>query len=165
MRQMVGGKRFVPVQILSALLGSALFTCALGAQSATLEFRVGGAERVVVATARSVTASWRENEHGDRIIVSRVQLDVNETLKGERTSAMWVDVDGGTLDGYTLKVSGLHMPEIGERGLFMLDRAEGGVHTPHLRGLGILPLSDDDVIRGTNLNLNEIRSRVRAQGQ
>ena len=165
MRQMVGGYGRVTFRILGSVLGIGLLTSALSAQNATLEDRTRGAESVVVATARTVTASWRENEHGDRIIVSRVQLDVNETLKGARTSAMWVDVDGGTLDGYTMRVSGIHMPEAGERGVFMLDRAEGGVHTPHLRGLGILPLDDQDVIRGSNVSLNEIRMRVRAQGQ
>ena len=154
MRQMVG-----------AILGIAVFSSVAAAQNATLEYRVSGAESVVVATARSVTASWRENEHGDRVIVSRVQLDVNETLKGARSSAVWVDVDGGTLDGYTLRVSGLHMPEIGERGVFILDPAEGGVHTPHLRGLGILPLDENDVVRGSNVNLGEIRTRVRARVQ
>jgi hypothetical protein len=152
-------------QIVGVIAGIGLLTGVAAAQNATLEYRVGGAETVVVATARTVTASWKENEHGDRIIVSRVQLDVNETLKGERASAMWVDVDGGTLDGYTLRVSGLHMPEIGERGVFILDAAEGGVHTPHLRGLGILPLDEHDVVRGSNVSLNEIRSRVRAQVQ
>lgn len=154
MRQMVG-----------ILVGIGLLTGVAAAQNATLEYRVEGADSVVVATARSVTASWRENEHGDRIIVSRVQLDVDETLKGARTSAMWVDVDGGTLDGYTLRVSGLHMPEIGERGVFILDAAERGVRTPHLRGLGILPLDGRDVVRGSNVSLGEIRSRVRAKVQ
>jgi hypothetical protein len=152
-------------QIVGVIAGIGLLAGAAAAQNATLEYRVSGAESVVVATARSVTASWRENEHGDRIIVSRVQLDVNETLKGARASAMWVDVDGGTLDGYTLRVSGLHMPEIGERGVFILDPAEGGVHTPHLRGLGILPLDDNDVVRGSNVHLSDIRTRVREQVQ
>jgi hypothetical protein len=152
-------------QIVGVIAGIGLLAGAAAAQNATLEYRVSGAESVVVATARSVTASWRENEHGDRIIVSRVQLDVDETLKGARASAMWVDVDGGTLDGYTLRVSGLHMPEIGERGVFILDPAEGGVHTPHLRGLGILPLDDNDVVRGSNVHLSDIRTRVRAQVQ
>ena len=152
-------------QRVGVIVGMAFLSSVAAAQNATLEYRVSGAENVVVATARSVTASWRENEHGDRIIVSRVQLDVNETLKGARASAVWVDVDGGTLDGYTLRVSGLHMPEVGERGVFLLDPAEAGVHTPHLRGLGILPLGDDDVVRGSNVHLSEIRTRVRARVQ
>ena len=69
------------------------------AQVATLDERVSGAERVVVATARSVSPEWRENSHGDRIIVSRVQLDVEETLKGTADRTMWLEVEGGTLTG------------------------------------------------------------------
>jgi hypothetical protein len=135
------------------------------AQSATLESRVSGAETVVVAAARSVSASWHENEHGDRIIVSRFLLEVAESLKGAPARAMWVDVDGGTLDGFSLRVSGLHLPEVGERAVFILDPTEGGVHTLHRRGLGILPLDDRDNVRGTSINLSEIRTRVRGQGR
>jgi hypothetical protein len=36
--------------------------------------RMKGAERVVVATATMVRAAWRENSHGDRLIVSQVAL-------------------------------------------------------------------------------------------
>ena len=135
------------------------------AQSTTLESRVSGAETVVVAAARSVSASWRENEHGDRLIVSRFLLEVAESLKGEPARSMWVEVDGGTLDGFTLRVSGLHLPEVGERAVFMLDPADGGVHTLHGRGLGILPLDDRDNVRGTSINLSAIRARVRGQGR
>ena len=127
--------RSVVVRLVAAVLFVVGLSGAAAAQNATLEFRAGGADRVVVATARAVTASWRENEHGDRIIVSRIQLDVDETLKGAQARTVVLDVDGGTLDGFTLRVSGLHMPEPGERAVFMLDPADSGVHTPHLRGL------------------------------
>jgi hypothetical protein len=159
------GLRLVAVRILGAAFGVGFLASGLAAQNATLEFRARGADSVVVATARSIAASWRENEHGDRLIVSRVQLEVSETLKGASTRTLWLDVDGGTLDGYTLRVSGLHMPEVGERGVYLLDRAANDVHVPHLRGLGILPLDEQDVVRGSNVHLNEIRTRVRAQAQ
>ena len=135
------------------------------AQSATLEDRVSGADSVVVAAARSVSASWRENEHGDRIIVSRFLLDVAESLKGAPGRAVWLDVDGGSLDGFTLRVSGLHLPEVGERAVFILDPADGGVRTLHWRGLGVLPLDDRDNVRGTSIKLGDIRTRVRGQGR
>ena len=72
---------------------------------ATLDERIGGAQRVVVASARTVDAGWRENTYGDRVIVSRVLLDVEETLKGSAGNAIWMDLEGGTLDGVTLRVS------------------------------------------------------------
>jgi hypothetical protein len=129
-------------------------------QVATLDERIDGAARVVVATARTVTGSWRENSHGDRIIVSRVLLDVEETLKGAEAATAWLDVDGGTLDGLTLQVSSLPDVRPGERAVFFLAAPAGNVHTPFLRGQGILKLEDDGLVRGTSLHLNEIRSRA-----
>src|SRR5690242_8709225 len=83
---------------------------------ATLDERIEGSQKVVVAHARSVNATWKENEHGDRIIVSHVLLDVEETLKGSAAAnAIWMDVEGGTLDGFTLRVSDLPTVEPGER--------------------------------------------------
>jgi hypothetical protein len=135
------------------------------APTATLEQRAAGAHSVVVAKARSVSGSWRENAHGDRIIVSRILLEVEEALKGSASEAIWLDVDGGTLDGLTLRVSGIPLLQPGERAVFFLDAARSNVHTPYLRGQGILPLDSDSVVRGSNLGLNEIRNRVRAAGR
>lgn len=138
---------------------------AANAQVVTLEERAASAERVVVATVRSVTPEWRENRFGDRLIVSRIQLDVAETLKGAPTSAVLMEMEGGTLDGMTLQVSSLPRMSEGERGVFFLDSAERGVHTPHLRGYGILPLNTYDVVPGSSLRLDEIRNRVRGAGR
>jgi hypothetical protein len=135
------------------------------AQIATLDQRVSGAERVVVAKTRAVRAEWRENSHGDRLIVSRVELEVEETLKGAADNTIWMDVEGGTLDGYTLRVSSLPMVQPGERAVFFLDRGNGGVHLPHLRGQGILFLDDDNVVRAAKPRLSEIRTRAHAAGQ
>jgi hypothetical protein len=132
---------------------------------ATLEERIGGAERVVVATARNVTPEWRENQYGDRLIVSRVQLEIAETLKGTGTETVWLDVEGGTLDGFTLRVSSLPLIQRGERAVFFLDAASRGVYTPYLRGQGILKLDENNIVRGTNLRLDEIRTRARAQAR
>lgn len=148
------------VGLVLVLLGSGL-----RAQIATLDERIGGAERVVVATVRGVTPEWRENSHGDRLIVSRVQLEVEETLKGAPELTMWLEVEGGTLDGLTLKVSSLPMLQGGERGVFFLDRGPGVVHRPHLKGQGILFLDGQDVVRGSSLRLAEIRSHARGGGQ
>ena len=150
---------------LGAAVSVVLSAGSAAAQSASLEERVRGADKVVVATARSITASWRENEFGDRLIVSRVLLDVQETLRGGGAGQMWLDVEGGTLDGLTLQVSGQRVPEVGDRGVFMLAPASGVVHKLHRKGYGLLYLNDDDVVSGTNTSLTEIRARVRAQGR
>ena len=141
------------------------FGRALLAQVATLDERVSGAERVVVATARSVSSEWRENSHGDRIIVSRVQLEVEETLKGSADRTMWLEVEGGTLDGLTLRVSSLPLIEGGERAVFFIDRGAGSGNVPHLRGQGILFLDEQDVVRDSSLRLTDIRIRARAAGR
>ena len=71
--------RWFAIRMLGAVVGIGVFSAAASAQS--LEERVSGADSVVVATARAVTAAWRENEHGDRLIVSRVLLEVDETIR------------------------------------------------------------------------------------
>jgi hypothetical protein len=135
------------------------------AQIATLDERVAGAQRVVVATAREIYAEWRENSHGDRLIVSRVRLEVEETLKGASEPAIWLDVEGGTLDGYTLRVSSLPMMQAGDRAVFFVDRGPAATNVPHLRGQGILFLDESDVVRNSSLRLTDIRSRARAVQQ
>jgi hypothetical protein len=130
------------------------------AQSASLEARIAGAERVVVATAVSVDARWEENAHGDRLIVSRFLLEVSETLKGGAARAVWLDLEGGTLDGLTLRVSSLPRLQPGERAVFFLEPGPGEAFEPYLRGQGILRLDDRDMVRGTNLPLRDIRARA-----
>ena len=153
---------------LGPILGILLVTLAasaLDAQMATLEERVAGADSVVVATPRAIAPEWRQNQFGDRLIVSRIQLEVHETMKGSSAPTVWLEVEGGTLDGFTLQVSSLPLIREGERAVFMLDATSRGVHVPHLRGMGILKLDEYNVVRGTNLRLDEIRSRVRGMGR
>ncbi len=137
---------------------------ASGDRVASLEERIARADRVVVAVARSVIAEWRQNRHGDRLIVSRILLEVDETLKGGVGRMVWLDVDGGTLDGLTLRVSSLPMVHPGDRAVFFLDHVQGNVHTPHRRGQGILMLDDRNVVRGSTVGLDEIRTKARRVG-
>ena len=146
----------------ACLIASGVVSAASNGRIATLDERIAGAQRVVVASARSVDARWRENTYGDRVIVSRVLLDVEENLKGSATNAaIWMDLEGGTLDGFTLKVSDLPDLRPGERAVFFLDQGENGVATPHLRGQGILTLDRDNVVTGSSLRLDAIRTLAR----
>jgi hypothetical protein len=131
----------------------------------TLEERIAGAERVVVARAGAIAAEWRENEHGDRLIVSRIELQVEETLKGVGASTLSLEIEGGTLDGLTLRVSDLPMVEPGERAIFFVNATHRGVHRLYLRGQGILSLDEHQVIRGTTLRLDDVRARARGLGR
>jgi hypothetical protein len=134
----------------------------LSADQATVVDRTRGAERVVVATVRSIEPSWVRSEFGDRLIVSRVQLQVEETLKGAAQPTVWMEVDGGTLDGFTLRVSSLPLMERGERAVFFLEPGVESVYRPYLRGQGILLLDDRDFVRGSSLRLDQIRTTVRS---
>src|SRR5262245_31452890 len=69
--------------------------------------RARGAEQVVVGHVSSVTPTWRNNDFGDRLIVSVVHVIVDETLKGSSQSAIDVEVEGGTIGSLTLRVSDL----------------------------------------------------------
>jgi hypothetical protein len=67
--------------------------------------RARGAERVVAGRVGSVTPEWQTNEYGDRLIVSVVRVNVTETMKGESSPTVDVEVEGGTIGTLTLRVS------------------------------------------------------------
>ena len=132
-------------------------------QPASVPVRIAGASRVVVAHAKTVVPRWDTNKWGDRLIVSRVVLEVEETLKGGRERELVMDLDGGTLDGLTLRVSDLQVLKPGDRAVFFLDGLDGLVFTPHLRGQGILELDKTDTVKGSSLHLSQIRAMARSQ--
>jgi len=147
----------------AALFGASSFVFASDPRVVPLEERIQGTDVVVVATPSSVRANWQENAFGDRLIVSRYVLQVHETLKGMPSQAVSVDLEGGTLDGFTMRVSSLPSLAPGERAVFFLDGANnGGAYHAHLKGLGILKLDDQDVVRGSSLTLGEIRRSAAA---
>ena len=135
------------------------------ARVVSLDDRIRGAENVVVASVRAVTAEWRQNEHGDLLIVSRLLLEVDETIKGAAPRSMVMEMEGGTLDGYTLRVSSLPLiQEPGDRAVFFLDSVARGLYAPHLRGQGIL-FVEGNAIRGSTLRVDDVRMRARALGR
>ena len=119
--------------------------------------RVRGAERVVVGSVTDVSASFTSNEHGDQLIVSQVTLQVEESLKGEPTALLVVDVEGGTVGDLTLQVSSLPRMTPGERAVFFVTTNKKGKVVPHLRGHGILKLDPQDRVKGSSLDLATIR--------
>ena len=133
---------------------------------ATLDERIRGAESVVVASVRRVDSEWRQNSFGDRLIVSRIELAVDEMIKGTPPRTLLMEMEGGSLDGVTLRVSTLPLiQEPGERAVFFLNPSARGVYAPYLNGQGILFLGAEDVIKGSALRLDDIRGRARALAQ
>jgi hypothetical protein len=138
---------------------------AAGGRPVDIPERARGAHHVVVAHATEVTPVWQTNEFGDLLIVSQVQLQVEETLKGDGPGNLWLSVDGGSLNGITLRVSGLPSMAVGDRAVFFVDDEPDGSHKPHLKGLGILKLDSTDTVPGSSLRLRDIRGMVRGNGR
>jgi hypothetical protein len=126
--------------------------------------RARGAARVVVATVTETEAALEVNEHGDELIVTRARLRVEEALKGSADAAV-ITVEGGTLDGVTMRASTLPSLTRGERAVFFLEPGKRGELRPHLRGRGILKLDSHETVPGSSLTLSEIRKAVRAAKQ
>jgi len=148
------------LRFFAVCLTAAVSASAADSRQVDLSARTRGARKVVVAKAVSVTPTWRTTAHGDRLIVSDVALQVEETLKGTPASLVWLEVEGGTIDGVTLAVSSQTPMKVGERAVFFLDETSSGLHLPHLKGMGILKLDADDRIQGSSLRLEEVRRQV-----
>jgi hypothetical protein len=130
--------------------------------TAPLAERARGAERVVVGRVAAVAPEWQVNEFGDRLIVSVVNVVVDETLKGQRLARVDVEVEGGTIGELTLRVSDQVSFAPGERGVFYLRRTPRGTFVPHLRGQSLLKLDAADRVAGAATTLDDIRREVAA---
>jgi hypothetical protein len=134
---------------------------ASGGPEIDIASRAKGAGSVVVATVVQVSASFERNSYGDRLIVSHVLLQVEETMKGKPAALVPMDLEGGSVGDITLKVSDLPALTTGERGVFFLDATASGPQQPHLRGLGILKLDARNTVHGSSLTVSAIRDAVR----
>jgi len=142
-------------------IGLAASALAQDAIVVPLAERARGAERVVLGRVTTVDPAWRTNEFGDRLIVSVVNVAVDETLRGPAQPTVTVEVEGGTIGDLTLHVSDLEPVAVGDRAVFYLARNARGVLVPHLRGQGLLKLDRSDRVRGSTVTLAEIRRTAR----
>lgn len=124
--------------------------------------RARGSDQVVIGHVSSVTAVWRTNDFGDRLITSIVHVIVDETLKGTAQQSVDVEVEGGTIGDVTLRVSDLDTFAPGDRALFYLQHSRRGTLVPHLRGLGLQKIDQAGRVGGTSMTLDQVRSEVRA---
>ncbi len=149
---------------IAAALGSCLLPAVAAAQQIAVPAadRARGAEQVVVGHVSSVTPIWRNNDFGDRLIVSVLHVTVDETLKGSPQSAVDIEVEGGTIGTLTLRVSDLDTFVRGDRAVFYLQRNRRGGLIPHRRGLGLQKLDGAGRVAGSTMTLDKIRRDVRA---
>ena len=126
--------------------------------------RARGAEQVVVGHVSAVSPTWRDNDFGDRLIVSVVHVVVEETLKGSAPTGLDVEVEGGTIGSLTLHVSDIEPLVRGDRAVFYLQHNRRGGLIPHLRGLGLQKLDAANHVQGSSVTLDQVRRDVRAIG-
>lgn len=157
-------REFVPLLIVASVLLQQSVGLAGQEAAVPLPVRNRGAERVLVGRVTSVNGVWRENEFGDRLIVSVVRLAVEETLKGQHQQDVDVEVEGGTIGNLTLRVSDLATFQPGERAVFYLTRAPRGAFVPYMRGQGLLKLDRANKVPGSALTLEDIRRTAAAEG-
>lgn len=150
--------------VCGAVMMTSIQTLANPGQPVSIEERARGANRVVVARVAETNARYERNQFGDEVIVTYAQLAVEEVIKGEPGPAT-LAVEGGTVDGITMRVSSLPSLTKGERAVFFLTPGKSGEFRPHLRGQGILKLTSDDRVTGSSLTLGEIRRSTRAAGR
>jgi hypothetical protein len=148
--------RELSVAVLMIAVASATASTAWAQQPSSIQERARGAARVVVASVAETTSRYERNKYGDELIVTAARLVVEEAIKGT-DDAIVMELEGGTVDGITMRVSDLPSIAKGERAVFFLTAGRNGSYEPHLRGQGILKLDDRDQVRGTNLSLNDIR--------
>src|SRR6186713_2596277 len=128
--------------VLVAVCAAAAGLSASGGPPVDVAARAKGAARVVVATVSEVRPRFDVNEFGDHIIVSQAWVEVEESLKGQPTQSVPVDIEGGTIGALTLNVSDMPTLREGDRAVFFLNAivSNSGAHRLHRRGLGVLKL-------------------------
>jgi hypothetical protein len=124
--------------------------------------RARDAQNVVLARVVEVQPRFETNRHGDRLIVSGLVLEVEETWKGPHQQIALAAIEGGSIGSLTLRVSDMPTLREGDRAVFFLDRGASGEHVPHGRGAGVLKLGADARVVGTGETVDEVRRAVRA---
>ncbi len=124
--------------------------------------RAKSAAKVVVATVSDVDSAFGENEFGDRLILSHVTMQVDETMKGAHEASIVVTIEGGTVGEVTLDVSDMPKMEKGGRAVLFLSSAPDGKYKPSGRGAGVVELDAKGRAVGTDLTVDDIRAAVKA---
>lgn len=132
-----------------------------GPAEIALQQQLKTAAVTVVGQVVETRAVRSQNAAGDDIIITRAMVRVTETLRGPRVAWLPLELEGGTLNGVTLKVSDVPQVQEGDRAVFLADR-QGEGFVLHGRGAGVLALNAADGIEGTNLHLDDVRRLARA---
>ena len=107
--------------LLVLLHGSAAATTTV---VASLDDLVARTDEVHIGRVTAIESRWQRG-----VIVSRIRVAVDETVKGARAAVLDVEVDGGLVDGVRMEVIGAPRWRIGDRSLLFL-RRHGAVLRP-----------------------------------
>jgi hypothetical protein len=124
--------------------------------------RAKGASKVILATVTDVEAAFGENTFGDRLILSHVTMQVDETMKGAHESSVVVTIEGGTVGDLTLDVSDMPKMATGERAVLFLSNVAAGGYVLHGRGSSVVKVGADNRATDANLTVDDIRAAVKA---
>ena len=125
-------------------------------QEVELKSRMRGAERALVGRVTRVVPYVAKNDRGDVLIMSHVEMAVEESLKGSGANTVPIEIEGGTLNGVTMEVSDMPQVKRGMRAVVMLKRNTRGEMVPYHRGAGLLEL-DLEHVKNTDLWLDDVR--------
>jgi hypothetical protein len=95
---------------------------ALDLGTLTLDQLADRADAIVVSIVTSRRAEW-EHSAGSRLIVTKVTLAIEQTLKGSPPRTLVVEVLGGTIGDQTLQVSHVPAFKVGDRDVLFLNGA------------------------------------------
>ena len=124
---------------------------------ADLATRLRGASRTVVGSVARLEPRMVRTPRGDRMIVTRTWLHVEEALKGRADSLLAIDVEGGTIGELSMRVSDIEPLKVGERAIVMMEPTADGAWRPHRRGLGLLRLTRDNRVHELGVSLADVR--------
>ena len=121
----------------TAALIAALLLCGAAAMATTvipmsLEELARSASRIVEAQAVSSRSDWNPQH---TLIYTYTTFRVTRALKGDTAQIMIVKQLGGSAEGYTQKVSGVHHAQAGEQALLFLRPSAAGDGTYAIVGL------------------------------
>jgi len=125
-------------------------------QEVELKSHMKGADRVFVGRVTRVSSYMKRTDRGDMLIMSHVDMAVEEALKGQNASTVPMEIEGGTLNGVTMEVSDLPLMKTGLRAVVMAKRNRRGEMVPHHRGAGLLELEQEHV-KDSDLWLDDVR--------
>ena len=147
----------------AVLLASAMTATVFASQGpgADVGSRAKGADRVVVAKVTDVHSRFDVNQWGDQLIVSDVDLDVEETLKGAPKSKVSVTIEGGTVGDITLDVSDMPSMKKNDRAVLFLNEEPGGKHLPWGRGNGVMKLDGANNVEESDETLDDVKRKVK----